>query len=76
VNLKIFRSIIDALSNFFLVPPRASPEGLGWVRRAGRFYGGGWIFFEGGFVVFYWGFWKKRVAKRGVCVVSLWWNVW
>jgi hypothetical protein len=48
----------------------------GWVRRAGRFYGGGWIFFEGGFVVFYWGFWKKRVAKRGVFVVSLWWNVW
>jgi hypothetical protein len=30
------------------------------------------IFSGGGFVVFYWGFWQKRVAERGVFVVNLW----
>jgi hypothetical protein len=30
------------------------------------------FFSGGGFVVFYWGFWQKRVAERGVFVVNLW----
>jgi hypothetical protein len=34
------------------------------------------FFSGGGFVVFYWGFWQKRVAERSVFVVNLWWNAW
>jgi hypothetical protein len=30
------------------------------------------FFSGGGFVVFYGGFWQKRVAERGVLVVNLW----
>jgi hypothetical protein len=30
------------------------------------------IFSGGGFVVFYWGFWQKWAAERGVFVVNLW----